>query len=108
MKNFTLINCTKSTNSQNENVYNITYSFIDEWNKKQTCSVNCSLQTDASTNNLLLHTMSFKVKDKNGKWNSCIAKNPLRIQYMRMSIARMYISLLDFKKEFFTKEGIIK
>lgn len=102
MKNFILINCTKSTNSQNENVYNITYSFIDEWNEKKTCSVECSLQTDTSTNKLFLHLISFKVKNKNGKWNSHIANNPLRIQYMLMSLERMY------QKVFFNEGIIIK
>ena len=83
MKNFTLINCTKFINSLNENIYNITYSFIDEWNKKQTCSVECFLQTDISTNNLLLRLISFKVKNKNGKWNSHIANNPLKSNIYR-------------------------
>ena len=104
MKNFTLINCTTSVNSQNETVYNIIYNFTDEWNEKQTCSADCYMNTDASTGNLYLRTQVFRVKDKNGKWNTRLAKNLICTDDYHKN-ERKHIKFLE---RTFAKEGIIK
>lgn len=103
-KNFTLINCTPSTNSLNETVYNITYSFTDEWNEKQTCSADCYLHTDASTNNLYLRTQVFRIKDKNGKWNARLAKHLIYTDVYNKNVSKH----IYFLAKTLVKEGIIK
>lgn len=104
MKNFTLINCTTSANSQNETVYNITYNFTDEWNEKQTCSADCYLNTDVSTNNLYLRTQVFHIKDKNGKWNARLAKHLIYTDVYSKNVSKH----IKFLQRTLVKEGIIK
>ena len=104
-KNFTLINCTPSTNSLNETVfYNITYSFTDEWNDKQVCSANCYLHTDAFSNGKFLYTQTFKVKDKNGKWNARLAKHLIYTDDYNKNVSKH----IKFLERTLTKEGVIK
>lgn len=104
MKNFTFINCTTSANSKNEIVYNITYNFTDEWNEKQTCSADCYLNTDASTNNLYLRTQVFRVKDKNGKWNARLAKHLIYTDTYNKNVSKH----IKFLERTLAKEGVIK
>ena len=103
-KNFTLVNCNKFNNSLNDTVYNINYWFTDEWNEKQICLATCYLYTDLSTNNLYLRTMTFKVKDENGKWNSLLAKNLIYTDIYNKNVSKH----INFLKKTLTKEGIIK
>ena len=104
-KNFTLINCTPFTNNLNEIVfYNIIYSFTDEWNDKQTCSANCYLHTDASTNDKYLRTQTFKIKDENGKWNSSLAKRLIYTDDYNKNVSKH----IKFLERTLTKEGVIK
>lgn len=104
MKKFELISCTPSTTANNDNVCNIIYNFIDEWNDKQVCSADCYLRTDASSGNKFLRTAVFRVKDENGKWNERLAKNLICTDIYHKN----ELKHIHFLKRTLIKAGLIK
>lgn len=102
-KNFKVINYTTFTNSLNEVVYNVTYSFTDEWNDNQICLATCYLHTDASTNKKFIYNIVFQVRDKQGRWNSRFAKDIIYTDDYNKN-AKKHINFLN---RVLKKDGII-
>lgn len=102
-KNFKVINYAQSTNYFNVVVYNVTYSFTDEWNDNQICLATCYLHTDAFTNKKYIYNIGFQLKDKSGRWNSRLAKDIICTDDYNKNVKKH----INFLNRVLKKDGVI-